>query len=510
MMKRSTKTNNGPENLSLNLAIVGGGKACKFFLELLKNEPFSYLNVTLVGVCDINPKAEGFQLAKEMGIYTTDDFRDLFKIEGLNIIVELTNSREILLELIQLKPKRVGVIEHNIGRFMEGLLRMDRRLRSAEQQVALERMAADFIIQQANERIVVLNPDFSIVEANEPYLKAVTKTKDEVIGAHCYEITHGLNTPCSSSKPELGCPLTETLRTGEAAQVIHEHPSTGDLPTYCDMVTYPIKNQNGDIIRVIEVWRDITDALSYRWEKRVNELKDDFKKLIQEDRMISLGKLVASCVHEINNPIQGLLTFCDLMLNTLKEGKTGAADLEEFQKYLSLMSKELERCGNIISGLLSFSRQSAIGLEKIDLNELLEEVVTLTHHKMELQNIQLITELSSEPLIVSGDANQLRQCFLNLIFNAIESMPEGGSLGILSESDHDHGVSMVQIKDSGCGIADENFDHIFDPFFTTKEEGEGTGLGLSIVHGIVKTHEGDIEVKSQLGHGSTFILTLPI
>ncbi|MFC1534443.1 ATP-binding protein [Thermodesulfobacteriota bacterium] len=509
-MKQSTKSNNRFENLPLNMAIVGGGRACKSFLELLKDEPFSYLNITLVGVCDINPKAEGLQLAREMGIFTTNDFRDILKIEGLNGIVELTNSRKTLMDLIRLKPKGVGVLEHNISRFLEGLVRMERRLKSAEQQVALERKASDFVIQQANERIVVLNPDFSIVEANEPYLKVVSKSKNEVIGAHCYEITHGLNAPCSSSRPELGCPMTETLMTGKAAQVIHEHPSTGDLPTYCDMVTYPIKNQNGDIIRVIEVWRDITEALSYRWEKRVNELKDDFKKLIQEDRMISLGKLVASCVHEINNPIQGLLTFCDLMLNTIEEGKPEAYNPEEFRKYLSMMSKELERCGNIISGLLFFSRQSAMGLEKVNLNELLGEVIALTRHKMELQDIQLIIELSTELLMVKGDANQLQQCFLNLVFNAIESMPDGGRLSIISESDHDRGESKVQIKDTGCGIADENLEHMFDPFFTTKEEGEGTGLGLSIVHGIVKTHEGDIKVKSQLGEGSTFILTLPL
>lgn len=509
-MKRINNGNNRLKDLSLNLGIVGGGRICKSFLELLKNHPFSYLNVTIAGVCDLNSKAEGIRLAKEIGIFTTNDFRDLFEIEGLNGIVELTNSREILLELIRLKPKGVGVIEHNIGRFMEGLLKIDQTLKLTEQQVKLERMAADFLIQQANERIVVLNPDFTIVDANELYLKAVNKLKGEVIGAHCYEITHGLDAPCSVSKPELGCPMMETLRTGEAAQVIHEHPSADDLPTYCDMVTYPIKNQEGSIIRVIEVWRDITEALASRWEKRINELKDNFKKLIQEDRMISLGKLAASCVHEINNPIQGLLTFSDFMLHTLKQGEPGADDLKDFQKYLSMMSKELERCGKIISGLLSFSRQSAIGTEKVFLNRVLEEVVELTRHKMELQDIRVITELSSETLIVSGDANQLQQCFLNLIFNAIESMPEGGKIVISSELNRGRGVCEVRVKDTGCGIAQENLDHIFDPFFTTKEEGEGTGLGLSIVHGLVKTYEGEIKVKSRLGHGTTFFVNLPI
>ncbi len=509
-MNSKSRPDKYAKNLSLNLGIIGGGRTCRSFLEILQKGPFSYLNINPVGVCDPNLEAVGIKLAREMGIYTTDRYQDLLDIKDLHVIAELANSREILMELIRLKPKGVGILDHNIGRFMGSLLDMDRRLKSAEQQVALERMVADIIIQHANERIVILEPDFKIVEVNEPYLKAVSKEKDEVIGAHCYEITHGLKAPCYSSKPELGCPMTETLRTGEPAQVIHEHSSTNSHTTYCNMVTYPIKNQNGDIIKVIELWQDITDALSYRWEKRVKELKDDFKKLIQEDRMISLGKLVASCVHEINNPIQGLLTFCDLMLNSLNADTPGSVDSKEFTSYLTLMSKELERCGGIISGLLSFSRQSAIGLEKVDLNELLEEVFSLTKHKMHLQNIKLVTKLYQTPLIVRGDANQLRQCFLNLIFNSIESMPTGGHLTIISELDQKSKISKVHIKDTGCGIADEVLDHVFDPFFTTKDAGEGTGLGLSIVHGIVKTHEGNIEVKSRLGQGSTFVLNLPL
>ena len=287
----------------------GGGRTCKFFLELLRGEPSPYLNINIVGVCDTDPKAEGFLLAKEMGIYTTDNLGDLFKIKNLFNVIELTNNREVLLELIRSRPKGVGVLEHNISRLFRTFFNITQRLKSAEQQVVREKMASGFLIQHANERIVVLNSDFTIIEANEAYLKATDKTKEAVIGAYCYEITHGLNAPCSSSQPALGCPMVETLRTGKSAHVIHEHPTSGDQSTYCDLVTYPVKDQNGEILKIIEIWRDITEALSSRWEKRINALKADMKKLIQEDRMVSLGKLGASCVHEINNPIQGLLTL---------------------------------------------------------------------------------------------------------------------------------------------------------------------------------------------------------
>jgi signal transduction histidine kinase len=173
------------------------------------------------------------------------------------------------------------------------------------------------------------------------------------------------------------------------------------------------------------------------------------------------------------------------------------------------MSKELERCGNIVSGLLSFSRESTIEYNIIDLNEVLKAVFTLTQHKMKLQNIQLITKLSTKPLLAKGDANQLQQCFLNLIFNAISAMPEGGELHVISKQDNDQKKACIEIRDTGYGIPEEALDHIYDPFFTTKEGGGATGLGLSIVYGITKNHGGNIKLNSKVGEGTSFVLDFP-
>lgn len=378
-----------------------------------------------------------------------------------------------------------------------------------EENTNLEKDLIDFFIHESDARIVVLNPDFTIVEANFPYLEAVSKPRAEVIGAHCYELTHGLNAPCSISQPELGCPLIETLRTGKSAHVIHEHLFPDGRAVYCNMVTYPLKNPSGQVTRIIEMWRDITRELSDRVENRLKSLKADLQKLAQEDRMISLGKLVASSVHEINNPIQGLLTFSRLMENGLQEGKPTKKTLEEFKDHLALMSSELERIGKIVSGLLSFARQSEAGWNPVDVDEVLDQVVHLTHHKMEIQNILYERKLSETPLMINGDVHQLQQCFLNLVFNCIEAMPKGGNLSIRSDLDPSSGRVKVEIRDTGCGIPEEHLGHIYDPFFTTKEAGQGTGLGLSIVHGIVKAHQGDIQVDSRPGEGTSFVLSFP-
>lgn len=494
---------------TINLAIVGGGRACKYFLDLLRSESFTYLKINIVGVCDINPEAEGLVLAKELGIYTTNNFQDLFKIKDLDSIIELTGKKDVLLEIIRLRPKGVGVLEHNIGRLMRRLFEVDQRLESAEEQLIFEKNFSDFLIEQSTAAIVIINTDFTIVETNEAYLKAVNKSKEEVIGAHCYHVSHGLKVPCSSAKPDMKCPMVETLRTGMSSHVIHDHPHPERGSTFCNLVTYPLKDQNGEIFRIIEVWRDITDELSHSWTKQIKEIKSNLQRLVQEDRMISLGKLAASCVHEINNPIQGLLTFSHLMSEILDEGQPSSEDLEQFKQHLTLMSKELERCGNIIFGLLSFARESPREYKEINLNEALEAVIALTRHKIELQGIHLTTSIYPEFLMIEGDDRQLQQCFLNLIFNAIEAMPEGGQLEITSKLESDGKNARLEIQDTGYGIPEENLKHIFDPFFTTKGEGEGTGMGLSIVYGVVKNHKGKIKMNSAEGKGTSFVLTFP-
>ena len=493
-----------------NLAIVGGGRACQFFLELIKTQSFPLLNINLVGVCDIDPNATGLQMARKMGVYTTDNFRDFYKIPDLDGIIELTNDRQVLLELIQQRPKKVGILEHNIGKLIRSLFTMNLQLKDAQHQVILEKMSSDFLIQQSDAAIVVLKPDFTIAEANEAYLKIVNKTKSEVVGMACYETYYGLETPCSIAKPELQCPMLETLRTGKSAHVIHELPKTFNRPTYCNIVTYPLIDQDGQIIRIIETWRDISAEFNNRWEKRMAELKADLKKLVQEDRMISLGKLVASCVHEINNPLQGLLTFSHIIQESLSKGRLSPAEIKKLSDFAALMTEELERCGNIVSGLLSFSREMPVEYRDLDIHQVLDSVISLTRHKMELQNIRLAVSLCPEMVVIKGDKNLLQQCLLNLIFNAMEAMPAGGELHIRSVLIHQGTWVAVCVEDSGCGIPSKNKPHIFEPFFSTKPAGEGTGMGLSIVYGVVMNHRGKIEFESEPGKGTKFRLEFPM
>lgn len=509
--KNQTPKDSVNEKFSINIAIVGGGRDCRFFLDLIQNNPSPILNIKILGVCDKNPDEEGMLLAEQMGIYTTDNLNDLLHIEQLDSVLELTGKRQVLLEIIRLRPKGVGLLEFKDNRIVRNFVdMMSQRLESTEQKLDAEKTFSNLLIRQSTTSIVFINTDFTIVYANHAYLNRVKKARDTVIGAHCYEISHGLNTPCSSAFPGVKCPMLETLRTGKDVHVIHDHPGPDGERMYCDLTTYPIKNDAGDVTQVIEFWRDVTTEFSDRWNKKTKEFEFNIQKMIQEDRMISLGKLAASVAHEINNPIQGLMTFCGYMQDILNAGPPAEESLKEFKGHLQLMSTELERVGSIVSGLLSFARESGVEHTPVDVNKAVDAALSLTRHKMKLGNIRLTTELYPTPIMVVGDINQLQQCFLNLIFNAVDSMPEGGELSVTSRMDSTADKAWFSIRDSGYGIPEKIKNNLFDPFFTTKDVSKNTGLGLSIVYGVVKNHRGTIDIDSREREGTTFTLTFPV
>ncbi len=498
------------EKKKFNLAIVGGGRACKFFLDLLAEESFPYLDIRIKCVCDINPKAQGMLLAQKMGIPTMDNFKKLFEIKDLDAVIELTNSKA-LPELIAMRPERVGVIEHNIGRLLRYLFEINQKLMLEKRRTGMEKGYYDILFKQSNLGVVVLDRDFTIVDANDVYLRAVRKTGRHVIGKKCHEVVKGFFAPCPATEPGFECPLIKTLETGTSSHIIHDYPVSKDKTAYFNIATYPVRDQNNEIFRVIELWRDITSEMTQKWANKVKRLEADMKKIIQEDRLVSLGKLVASSVHEINNPIQGLLTFSYMMEEMIGKNHLETEDIEKFKMFLPHMTRELERCGQIVSGLLAFSRESPLEFIGVDVNTILDSVISLTSHKLALSNIALKTEIFPKPLLVYGDCNQLQQCFLNLIFNSIEAMPDGGEILISTEttSQNNNNKVKVQINDNGIGISKKDMEHIFDPFFTTKAVGEGTGLGLSIVYGIIKEHDGTINVDSTPGLGTSFTILLP-
>jgi PAS domain S-box-containing protein len=258
---------------------------------------------------------------------------------------------------------------------------------------------------------------------------------------------------------------------------------------------------------------EIGSVAFFRDLRQIRRLEQQFAdqaRLLHQDKMISLGRLAASVVHEINNPLAGVLNYARLMLKILKRGPVTEEYREKFSNYLNLMENETDRCSKIVSNLLAFSRKSELDFSDVPINELVEKCLMLSGHKLKLASITTERHLQEGLPRVRGDHNQLQQCVINLIFNAIDAMPKGGELTVSTSYNPSDRNLTIRVSDTGCGIDKNDLPRIFEPFFTTKSEGQGLGLGLSMVEGIVERHKGAIEVTSEVGRGTTFTIKLPV
>ena len=243
--------------------------------------------------------------------------------------------------------------------------------------------------------------------------------------------------------------------------------------------------------------------------RRLEREVEDQARILHQDKMMSLGRLAASVVHEINNPLAGILNYARLMITILERGPLSVERQDKFRGYMSLVERETDRCSRIVSGLLAFSRKSPPQIGDVDVADLIGRCVQLSRHKLDLSNIRIEVALAERLPVVRGDFNQLQQCVINLIFNAIDAMPRGGELLIGAAPDPVSGAVAITVRDTGSGIDPALLAHLFEPFFTTKQEGHGTGLGLSTVYGIMQRHGGQVRVDSAPGKGATFTLELP-
>ncbi len=231
--------------------------------------------------------------------------------------------------------------------------------------------------------------------------------------------------------------------------------------------------------------------------------------LMQTDRLASLGRLVAGVVHEINNPLSGILTLLKLLRRVIDEERIDFAQIGSFRSHIDLAQSETVRCSRIVGRLLDFSRQSKLELAEFDVNELLSRTLAIVEHQLAIGDIAVVRRLDPGLPRMRMDVGKIQQVVMNMVINAQEAMPDGGTLRISTSFSAERRMIVVEIGDAGVGISPENLSRIFDPFFTTKES-KGLGLGLSVAYGIVREHGGDIEVESEVGRGTVFRVYLPV
>ncbi|MBI5215496.1 MAG: HAMP domain-containing protein [Ignavibacteriae bacterium] len=307
---------------------------------------------------------------------------------------------------------------------------------------------------------------------HRPVKKLITGTKEISSGNLTYHIP-------SDSKDELGMlaqsfnVMTESLRT-----VMEEN----------------------------ERW---SNELEIRVKEKTAELKRLHEQMLQIEKMASLGKLSATVAHELNNPLEGILTYSKLIAKRLRKAEPLTEAAQQMLEELEVVSRETQRCGNIVKNLLLFSRKQVGELTLASVRHIVEKAAQLVQHHFQISNVEFTAEYPPEEVVLLCDENQIQQALIALFVNAVEAMHGGGKIHVQVRKELQNDSVLIEVSDTGVGIAEEDVPHIFEPFFTTKKDGKGVGLGLSVVYGIVERHGGDISVRSEHEKGTTFTLVFP-
>jgi PAS domain S-box-containing protein len=235
-------------------------------------------------------------------------------------------------------------------------------------------------------------------------------------------------------------------------------------------------------------------------EEAYNKLKLAQEQLMQSEKMSAIGQFVSGLAHEINNPLDGIQNCIRSVLSDLD-------DKEQAENYLNLSLEGLFKIEILVRQLLDYAKPHSSEREHIQLNELLDDVLSLTRLRLKDKHIIQRKDFADNLPTIKGDAHYLEQVFVNIILNACDSMDDEGTLKVTTEADDDEVI--VYIEDNGCGISEENLKKIYDPFFTTKQQSNGTGLGLYLSYNAIKEHGGIIEVASEVDKGTRFKIRFP-
>jgi two-component system NtrC family sensor kinase len=250
--------------------------------------------------------------------------------------------------------------------------------------------------------------------------------------------------------------------------------------------------------------KDEVSQLIAAFNKMAVEIKSGQEQLLQSRKMASIGTFTSGIAHELNNPLNNISITAESLLLEYPD-----ADESEAHEMIQDIIHQADRASQVVKNLLEFSRTERPFLMQLSVKEVIQGTVRLVKNQIMVKGIQLETEIADDLPAIRGKRQDLQQAFLNIILNSVQANEKGGLISIRAEKAH-RGYIRVAIEDTGTGIKPGDLEHIFDPFYTTKAVGEGTGLGLSLTYGIIKTHGGYIEVKSELGKGTAFFIHLPV
>jgi two-component system, NtrC family, sensor kinase len=366
---------------------------------------------------------------------------------------------------------------------------VDRRTVESEMQ---ERFT-EAIIDSLPLSLYAIDRDYQIVAWNRNReLGELGLPRGEVLGRNIFEVL------TKQSRELLEREFSKVFATGEIHRVEQETVSASGETNHWLISKIPMRADEGnEVSHVITVGENIT-----------TRVKSD-RAVARTEKLAAVGRLAAGVVHEINNPLATIAACAESLGKRIEEGAfNDSPDVEDLREYLGLIRDEAFRCKTITNGLLDFSRLRAGQFVLVDMAEVIKATARLVTHQQRGDNIQISVEAPANLPTISGDVGQLQQAVVALATNGIDAMPDGGTLTLRVKQSGPR--VLAEVSDTGIGIPPENMTKIFDPFFTTKDVGRGTGLGLAVCYGILSEHGGRLDVRSSLGVGTTFTITLPV
>jgi len=503
----------------INIGIIGGGPySVEVILKQIEDNNRVARNPKIIAISDPDPKSPGIKLARQLDLLTFTDYEELYQPKyKIDLIIILKPDNQLLDEVIASRPPHIRILSHDVFQFLwKDIGYVERQLKERTDEM-------ETILNHIQDSIVVMTPEMKIVEVNESFLQQMGYKREQVIGQRCHEIFQKENRRCHLSEDGILCPLNDVIRNKSTS---HRADLTrldreGNI-RHMDVIVCPIWEADGKISRFIEISRDITDMkqqqdiiqkqLEQMVDERTQELEETHAKLLHQDKMSSLGKLSAAVVHEINNPIAGILNLVMLIKRINAEGPITEKESAQFVQYLDLTETELHRVSRIVSNLLTFARHSKIETKKLSLNDLIERSIIMNANLLKINQIETIQKLDINLPGILGSEDQLQQVIMNFLSNAVEAMESTPikQLNVSTGYQLSDNTVYLSFEDTGIGIPKENHYRLFEPFFTTKKKGKGVGLGLSVAYGIIKDHDGKIDIDSKPDKGTTFTIKLPI
>jgi len=365
------------------------------------------------------------------------------------------------------------------------LLYQEQQERAAELELLKE--FNESIVESVNVGLLAVDPDGRVTHCNSALEEMLGIRRDEAVGQlvenlFAEDFSETLQQVLGSAK----------WRLTELRHIYKLHTATRDGRTLVlNIALAPLRSDSFNRTGAIVVIEDVTSRM------RLEE------QLQQREKLSSIGLLAAGVAHEVNTPLTGVSSYTQMLLGMLSETDPKHALLQKVRR-------QADRASNIVNNLLNFSRTgSATEFNEINLNRVLDDTLQLLEPQLRRNQIQLVRAYDPDLPLVYGNAGKLQQVFTNLILNARDAIPEGGRISLFTAFNEEEDAIVIEIADTGIGIAPENVAKIYDPFFTTKGVGRGTGLGLAVTYGIVQEHSGHITVESTPGKGTIFRITMP-